>query len=407
MRQFPPESTADRLLAGSALEAGDLAALAERIATFHLALPPERRDSAAERIRENLDELAAALASHASRVDDIACRLRERIDALGPVLAARRESGAIRECHGDLHLGNVARIDDALMPFDCLEFDRRLRTIDVIEEIAFLFMDLESRGRADLAHVFVNRYLEITGDYPGVELLNTYATHRALIRAKVAGIATSEGLKTDAASGARRYLDYADRALAPDPPLLVITSGLSGSGKTFLARQLVAALPALQVRSDIERKRLRDMPPTASATASPGEGLYSPEATEATYRRLAIIADAALAGGVSLIVDAAFLERSRRDAFRRIAARHGARFLILRCEAAPETLRRRVRERAAAGRDASDATLAVLEHQLRTQEPIGAGESAVTLTVDTGQPADARRTAAQIRVRADTVRTSV
>jgi aminoglycoside phosphotransferase family enzyme/predicted kinase len=397
MREFPREATADRLLAGNEIGERDFTTLAEAVADFHSKLAPERPDDAANRILENLGELEDAPGAREPKLAGIARLLRERIDALGPVLAARRASGAIRECHGDLHLGNVARIDGKLMPFDCLEFDRRLRTIDVIEEIAFLYMDLAARNRSDLAHAFVNRYLEITGDYPGIELLNPYAAHRALIRAKVAGIAQSAGLDTDAARDARRYLDFAARSLAPDPPLLVVTSGLSGSGKTFLGRQLVAALPAIQVRSDVERKRLGGLPPTASAAAAPREGLYSPGSTEATYRRLATIADAALAGGIDLIVDAAFLGRARRAAFREIAERRGARFLILRCEAAPETLRRRVRERAATRRDASDATESVLEHQLDTHEPIGPGESRWTLTVDTGGPVDAGGIAAEIR----------
>jgi predicted kinase len=315
------------------------------------------------------------------------------------VLASRRESGAIRECHGDLHLRNVARIDGRLIPFDCLEFDRRLRTIDVIDEIAFLFMDLLARGRAGLAYVFVDRYLAITGDYPGIELLNFYAAHRALIRVKVAHIAKSERIETDAARGAGRYLDCAARSLAPDPPLLLITSGLSASGKTSLARQLVPALPAIQVRSDVERKRLAGIQPTASAAAAPDQGLYAPAMTEACYRRLAAIADAALAGGISLIVDAAFLERSRRESFRAIASRHGGGYLVLRCEASPETLRRRIRERAATRRDASDATVAVLEHQLANQEPPDRAEAEVTLRVDTETRIDAAELAATIRAR--------
>jgi len=400
MRQFPAEATANRLLADNSLEEGELLALAEDIAKFHGTLASEGTDSAADRILENLAELETALAGREPELDVIARRLRERIAALEPVLAARLKSGAIRDCHGDLHLGNVARIDRRLRAFDCLEFDRRLRTIDVIEEIAFPFMDLAARDRADLAHAFVNRYLEITGDYPGVELLNLYAAHRALIRAKVVGIGMNEGLETEAARGARRYLEHAARALAPEAPLLVITSGLSGSGKTFLGKQLVAALPAIQVRSDIERKRLQGLASTTSASAAPGEGLYSPQSSDATYRRLATIADAALSGGINLIVDAAFLERARRDLFRGIAARHGGRFLILRCDAAVETLRQRVRERAAERRDASDATLAVLEHQFRTEEPIAQDESGVTLRIDTGEPVDAGRIAAEIRARA-------
>jgi hypothetical protein len=400
MRQFPSAATADRLLANGELREHELIALAETIAVFHDSLPAATAaagTSADERIAANLAELEAALGRRDPRTERIGRQLHARLDALGPALAARRASGAVRECHGDLHLGNVVRIDGRLTPFDCLEFDPALRTLDVVDELAFLFMDLAAHARSDLAYAYVNRYLEIRGDYPGLALLQLYAAHRALIRAKVVAIGDNEGLPSNPAQSAAIYLDYAARVLDAQPPLLVITCGMSGSGKTSVARGLVTLLPAVQIRSDVERKRLSGLAATATAAAAFGEGLYAPGTTEATYRRLALAADAALTGGVNLIVDASFLERSRREAMRELAARHGARFRIVRCVAPAATLRQRVRERAAAHLDASDATTDVLEQQLANDLTISPGEAGFTLTVDTSNPVDLAELAAAIR----------
>lgn len=399
MRQFPAERTADRLLDADGIDEAELLALAEDIAAFHQALEPAAgAEDPATAILANLVELEAALRGRDRRIERIGALLRQRVDSLSGLLAARRDGGAVRECHGDLHLGNVARIDDRLTPFDCLEFDRSLRTIDVIDEIAFLLMDLAARGRSDLAYAFANRYLEITGDYAGLEAIRLYSAHRALIRAKVAAIGRSEGLGGDAAQ-AGRYLDHALGALEPVPALLILMHGLSASGKTFVGDRLVAALPAIRIRSDVERKRLHGLGERARGDDDIGEGLYSQQATEATYRRLEDAAGSALAGGVSLIVDAAFLEREYRRRFRELALQRGGRCLILDCAASEGTLRRRIRQRAAENRDASDATEAVLDHQLATQETLDGEETAAALTIDTEGPIDFGKLAAAIRAR--------
>ena len=173
---------------------------------------------------------------------------------------------------------------------------------------------------------------------------------------------------------------------ASTKPLLVITHGLSGSGKTSVTDELVGRLPALRARSDLERKRLHGLEATARTGSSVGGGLYAAAATRHTYAALADIADRLLRNGQNALIDATFLRRRERLEFRQVAAVNAARFAILDCTASVAELRRRVAARDAAGRDASEADRAVLEHQLLTQEPLDRSERRVTVAVDTGKP---------------------
>jgi hypothetical protein len=292
----------------------------------------------------------------------------------------RRRDGRVRECHGDLHLGNVVQIDGRSTAFDCIEFSEDLRWIDVMSEVGFMAMDLEHHGRADLAHRFVNAYLERSGDYAGVRVLRYYKVYRALVRAKVAALRQVQqaALAVDpcvaAADTVRPYVDLALRCSRPPPPVLMITHGPSGSGKTTLTQSLIEASGAIRIRADVERKRLCGLDALARSGSPPGAGLYSQEATAATYTHLLERAAEVLAGGCSVVLDATFLQRAQRDEARRCAAELGVRWLILDFDAEPDVLRERVRQRAARGDDASEADLQVLAAQLQTAEPLEADE---------------------------------
>src|SRR5690606_6107960 len=301
--------------------------------------------------------------------------------------AARRRAGAVREVHGDLHLENVVLYEGRLRAFDALEFDPTMRSMDVIDEIAFLVMDFSAHARPDLAHVLLDRYLEITGDYAGTACLAFYVLYRALVRAKVRAIMAAQA---GAPAGERvaPYLGFARRLIRPRTPRLILTYGLSGSGKTTITTELVARLPALRLRSDLERKRLAGVAADAHDELTVGEGRYGAAATERTYAALAAGADAALAGGLDVIVDATFLSAQRREAFAPIAARHGASLAILACEAPEAELRKRIRARAAARNDASEATEAVLDAQLRTAQPPREGAGVSVVRVDTAAAID-------------------
>src|SRR5690606_30336967 len=223
--------------------------------------------------------------------------------------------------------------------------------------------------------------------YAGTACLAFYTLYRALVRAKVRAIKAAQA---GAPAGERvaPYLALARRLIRPRAPRLILTYGLSGSGKTTVTSELVARLPALRLRSDLERKRLAGVAADTHEELAVGEGRYGEEATERTYDALAAGADAALAGGVDVIVDATFLSARRREAFAPIAARHGASLAILACDAPEAELRKRVRARAAARKDASEATEAVLDAQLRTAQPPSEDGGARVIRVDTAAAID-------------------
>ncbi len=317
MRRFPEEELMSRLLREGRLPEGAVDRLAETVAAFHGELPPAPADSPyggmadiAEPVRDNFRQLAALSAAEPVRGE---LRRLERwseaeLERLAPVFRERRESGAIRECHGDLHLGNVAWHDDDVIVFDGIEFNEALRWIDIANEIAFTVMDLDFQGASQLRYRFLDRYLERTGDYHALSVLPFYAVYRALVRAKINGLAAEQGAEKGAAEALREHIGLARRFTASQVPELVLTYGLSGSGKSTRARRLVDERGFVRLRSDVERKRLFGIDPRASSGSGLESGLYTPEASERTYARLEELAEWSLQAGFSVVVDAAFLQ---------------------------------------------------------------------------------------------------
>jgi aminoglycoside phosphotransferase family enzyme/predicted kinase len=400
MREFPAAARLDVRLAANRVPRAAVADFGARLAQFHAGLPSIRGIRAAEigaAARRNFDELAELLRSSDKRtLDGLRAWTERQCTRLAPVFERRAAEGAHRECHGDLHLQNLLWRNRRIMAFDALEFDRKLRDIDVVSETAFLAMDLHAHGRVDLAYELLNRYLEIGGDYRGLEVLPFYLVYRALVRAKVAAIKRAQSKSADEHDSGR-YLAAAVELAAPKRPLLVITHGLSGSGKTTLTDELLGRLPAIRARSDLERKRLHGLPASARSGSGLGTGLYTGAASRQTYATLAEIAAAVLRNGETAIIDAAFLARTERLEFRQVAAANAARFAILECAASPNELRRRVRARSRAGRDASEADLAVLEQQLKSAEPLDRAERRHAVTVDTERDIDYAELAARLR----------
>ena len=384
MRRFSESGRLDRLCRRGQLRAQQISELAAAVAAFHeraaVAAPTSRFGEAAQvlqPVRENFDELPGLLGEGAPQAR--LARLAEWTSAestrLRPHLAARKAAGRIRECHGDLHLANLVLIDGQITLFDCIEFSEDLRWIDVASEIAFTYVDLLDHGQPGLASWLVNEWLVCSGDYDAVRVLRFYAVYRALVRAKVAAIRTSQ-TGVDPAE-AIRYLALAERLITPPPARLIITHGVAGCGKSRASRLLLLRDPAaatLRLRSDVERKRLFGLLPNAASGSATDSGIYSGKAGELTYERLRELTSTLLAAGWSVIVDAAFLERSRRDAFRALARQSGVDYFIIAPQAKPTQLRARIRGRLAKGRDASEATLTVLERQLARIEALGADE---------------------------------
>jgi aminoglycoside phosphotransferase family enzyme/predicted kinase len=409
MRRFPQDALLSRMAQDGTLTAGHIDALAQATAAFHATVARaeggQPYGTAAEVLApalQNFEQIEALIGPGAEMTElerlhawtlDEHTRLRE-------TFAARKAAGFVRECHGDLHLGNVTLIDGQPTPFDGIEFSEAFRWIDVMSEVAFMVMDLTDRRLLRLAFRFLNTYLERTGDYAGLAVLRFYLVYRALVRAKVACIRVhQQGVPEDERRrGEREHVEYLRlaRSLAGDSRrALVLMHGLSGSGKTTVAQVLVEALGAVRVRSDVERKRLVGLDAQARSGSALGAGLYAADLTARTYARLAELARAIVEAGYPAVVDAAFLSRAQRAAFAALARELGVPCAIADCQAPEALLRERVAQRERAARDASEAGLAVLEHQLASREPLTGDELRTCVVFDArAEPEPAARTLA-------------
>ncbi|TXL64299.1 bifunctional aminoglycoside phosphotransferase/ATP-binding protein [Zeimonas arvi] len=409
MREFPPGALLSERLAAGRLNGADLDRLAERIAAFHEAVPAAAPGAGFGSAAHVGAATARVLDSLAQRLDDPrVVRLRAWCETeavrLRPVFDRRRAEGKVRECHGDLHLANAVALGEEVTAFDCIEFAPDLRWIDVQSEVAFLAMDLMAHARGDLAFRFLDAWLAHSGDHEGVPVLRYYLVYRALVRAMVAAIragqqvaggapttaptGASADAPTDSPTAAPDYLALADRLARLRDARLLITHGLSGSGKSHLAARLLERAGALRLRSDVERKRLAGLRPLARSGSGPGDGLYRAEDSVRTYARLLAQATIALDAGWPVIVDATFLRAPERDAFRAAARERGLPFTILHCRAEADLLRERVRARELRGGDPSEAGLAVLERQIAGHDPLRDDERPLAIEVDTGRPVD-------------------
>lgn len=404
MRRFPPGSLLPEVMARGELAPEQIDALARDVAALHARIPVAESgmpwgDPAAihAHARQNFDQIRPLLVTqaHKEALNALMRWTEAEFERLGPVFAARRRTGFVRECHGDMHAGNMVVIDGRIRLFDCIEFNESFRWIDVMSEVAFFVMDMASQGRPDLGWRFLNVYLEETGDYAGLSVLRYYLVFRAVVRAKVALMGANQpGVGERERLGGWRsyehYMELARRFFSPTPPLLLVMHGLSGSGKSTVAARLAEHLGAVRIRSDVERKRLFGLRPLERST---GRDIYTPEATARTYGRLHELAPAVLAAGFTAILDATYLRRAERDAAR--AAADGHPVFLLACEAAPQTLRQRVAARHAAAADAAEADLRVLEMQMQRVEPPAPDEHAIAVATD--GPVDAGALAARLR----------
>lgn len=409
MHQFEASEELSSVLERDAASAADMRALGARLAALHEAAAVAQHDQpygAFAAVRQAMLDNFRPLRSHlddadaTQQVERLAAWTEAQLARHAPLIESRRHAGRVRECHGDLHARNIVRWHGEWLPFDCLEFDPQLRWIDVLSDAAFLFMDLVSGSRSDLASEFLNRYLERTGDYEGLPLLPLYASYRALVRAKVDALgAESAGrpARRELASRLAARLATAVGFMDAGAPALAIMHGVTASGKSWLSERLVGALPALRIRSDLERKRLAGVDPLAQRGFGVGQGAYAKVENERTYARLLTCTAAALDGGCNVVVDAAFLEAAQRERFLALARQRRLRFLIVACRADPALLIRRLTARADAGGDASEATQAVLEAQSRCQQALSAPERALAIEVDSNSPSEVAGAITRIR----------
>jgi aminoglycoside phosphotransferase family enzyme/predicted kinase len=391
MRRFPQMSQMDRMLARGLVTAAHIDKLAAIIADFHSSLPAAARDSPfcavagiETAVLQNFKQLPRLL----SAPDDLAMleTVREasalEFSACEPLFRQRAAAGRVRECHGDLHLGNIVVLDDVPTPFDCIEFSAALRWIDVISEVSFTVMDLLRRGQPQLAWRLLNGYLEITGDYQGCGVLRFYLAYRAMVRAKIAAIRAGQRgarLKMELKS-CRSYLRLADDCLARRRPALIITHGLPGCGKSTFAQIALERLGAIRIRSDVERKRLFGLAALADSKAQTDADIYSEDATHRTYARLLELARGLIAAGFPVIVDAAFVLHAERASFGALAQEMGAPFVIASLQTDAALLAERLALRSRRGDDPSEADIAVMRKVQVVQQPLRNEEPSSAVT---------------------------
>ncbi|MCC5858413.1 MAG: AAA family ATPase [Ectothiorhodospiraceae bacterium] len=394
MRRFPEHCRLDHLLESGGLGREHMEQLGRELAAMHQAAPRPREGSAfasagvqTTPLGDNAQQLARLLPGD-NRVATLRAWMEQQLERLGPLMDTRATGGFVRDCHGDLHLANLVLLEGRFLPFDGIEFDDALRWIDVLNDLAFLLMDLDARGFRGFGIRLLNAWLDVTGDHAGLPLLQLYKGYRALVRAKINAIRLQQltsGRTEDTVAhrDLERYLALAEGYITTPVPRLWVMAGLSGSGKSTIAARLMEREQAVRLRSDVERKRLFGLSGEARTGAPPGGGIYGPEAGRRTYQRLRETADLLLRAGWPVVIDAACLKRGERDSFRELAREAGCPCTVIWCRASPAVLRHRVRRRLEQGRDPSEADEAVLERQLADHEPPDAGEPGVEI-MDTG-----------------------
>ena len=394
MRRFEQKNQLDRMLATGRLNVEKLRSFAAMVAGFHQAASvaePEQSygnpQSVLEPVLENFQQISPLLpAAERRRLNELEQWSRNAFNKLHGLFLRRKTDGMIRECHGDLHLANMAWVDDEPLLFDCIEFNENLRWIDVINDIAFLVMDLDDRGQKKLGWHFLNHYLQESGDYQGLLLLRFYEAYRAMIRAKVTCLRLAQpGLSAAEVEQDRKlyqsYLALAHSYTEHPPKGLIITHGLSGSGKSTFVRELAAICGAVHLQSDKERKRLHGLTATANSHSPPGGGIYSARSSVTTYERLQRLAEAVISAGYPVVVDATFLKKQQRDQLRSMATNLQIPLVVLDFPVPESELRRRIQGRTRQGADASEANAEVLDWQVVEQQPLDEQEQQTTITV--------------------------
>lgn len=397
MIAFPQDTQLDRLLSTGLLTPQIIDALAGHIAHFHTHTDRADKDSEygepeiiCQPVKENFQQIRTQVksVSISQSLDKLEEWSRTTSKSLLQLFTARKANGFIRECHGDLHLRNIAWVENKPLLFDCIEFSPILRWIDVISDVAFLVMDLQDRKQPRLAQRLLNKYLEFTGDYSALYILRYYLTYRAMVRAKIDVIrANQDGIssneKMEAEEGFYEYLKLALHYIEPTKPQIIITRGLSASGKSTVSQELLEHIGAIRIRSDVERKRLNGIQPEETENFEIDKGMYSKEATERTYTKLAELTAQIIDAGYTVIVDGVFSNDEQRQLFRSLAVKSNVPFTILQCTASIKTLRKRITERKGG---VSDANLAVLERQYAKWTQLQDNEFESTLTIDTENP---------------------
>ena len=401
MRRLPDEGMMTPLLERNAVTPQMIELIARRMAEFHLS--SERSDeidgyggleTALANWHENFAQTEPYIGRtvHRRQFDEIRAFIEEVAEEDAELFAQRVAEGRTRDCHGDLRADAVCFVGDGVCIFDCIEFNERFRYSDVASDIAFLAMDLEDRGRQDLSDVLMGRYLASTLDSTLPLVLPFYKCYRAYVRGKVDGFQldqpeVSDEQKSRATESARRSFELAHKyATQPRPRALIITVGVTGSGKSYLATALAARLGAAHFSSDIVRKQLLGIDPIEPHVDSLDAGIYDPEVTERTYRALLDTARSWLSRGKPVVLDATYLQREQRAPPLRLAAELDATFLAIECEADETLVWERLSERRGEERVVSDGRWEIYQAQQERREPVDELPVGSHMVVETARP---------------------
>lgn len=366
--------------------------IARQMANFHVAAEAAAADSnfakpaiAYAPMEQNFRQLEELISDETkltqlTRIEDWT---KQTFSTLSDLMETRGKDGRVRECHGDMHLGNITLVDGDVTIFDGIEFNDEFRWIDVMSELAFITMDLIDRGETEMANRLTNTYLEKSGDYKGVPLLRFYQVYRAMVRAKIASFRLAdpqldEQTREEVLTQYQSYADLAESFAINPAPQIILMHGVSGSGKSTISEVISQKLGAIRIRSDVERKRLYDGL-NADTADDINSGIYSAEASEKTYQYLLDCAETLLNAKLSVVVDAAFLKYDQRYPFLQMAADQDFQFNVIHNECDISTLRQRITDRK---NDVSDADLSVLEHQLTVVQTPRSDEQVITLNGD-------------------------
>jgi len=399
MRQFDQSGLFSYLFERDQLTAEQMQALGKQVATFHdsaQASEETRQFGTVEAVRQVAEDNYATSLPYVGRaqtqlqLDQTRAFSETFFAEHGDWFARRQTENKIRDCHGDLHLNNVCLYQGQIQIFDCIEFNREFRYIDLIYDAAFMVMDLEFQGRSDLANAFLNAYLEHTGDYQGAVMLPLYLSMRAYIRAKVNSLvlddsSISESQKQQAQERAAAYYQMAWAYTQPRGGQIILMCGLSGSGKTTVARLVAQQLEAIHIRSDAVRKHLAGIPleQRGDQSGNYGSGIYTPEMTHKTYEKLLKLGIFLAQQGIPVVLDAKYDRQEFRQAAIAQAQAHQIPLQICYCTAPLEVLEERLKNRTG---DIADATAALLKEQQQAMEPLTATEQALVQAIHTDQP---------------------
>jgi aminoglycoside phosphotransferase family enzyme/predicted kinase len=401
MKEFPQDMMFSQLLEAGLLTPEKITHLAEKLAEFHISTEHVSIDNkigtpehAHQQVLDNFSQTLPQLTHDADKQLLISLE-KETIhyyEKIKPFLSSRKKQGFIRKCHGDVHLNNIVWFNDSATIFDSIDFNNDFCWTDTMGDLGFILMDLEDKGQTRLAHLLLNRYLEITGDYGGLHVLPYYQAYRAMVRAKVASFRLTQPLNQEEYAQTlnhyQRCIQMAQHYLQARPASLSLLCGLSGSGKSTLAQKLVYRKGLIAITSDRERKRLFNIPIEKDCTDDVLQGLYSPSNTEKTYVHLVALTQIILRAGFSVIVDATFRNEIYRTLFRHVAEQDNLPFQILYCDASLETLKSRLHYRKQHSISLSEVTPEALEMQKNNFDAFTDKEKPYLVTLNTENSID-------------------